>query len=252
MGRGQVPQERVTPDDPLDPLAISRDFRSDRSETLLGKDGCDVAAVGRKIGSVRTEAGFFPQPAQAGRIEAVEMGLMEAMARGLAGGLHVGDLDHQPTPRLQPFPDVLQHLGGRGHVLQRMVKRHQVAARRGKPDFAHETEVNRDSQFFLCVAGVALVGLDSPGIEIEAAHQVDELTPSRPHVDNHRSRFQHFFQVAEAVGSDSAGAVDVLRSRSGNPLVPEPVLLGVEFLQSLLGGNGVAPNQSAFPADDGS
>ena len=136
-------------------------------------------------------------------------------------------------------------------MLQGMVERHQVAARRGKPDLAHETEVKRDSQLFLGVAGVALVGLHSPGIEVEAAHQVDELTPSRTHVDNDRARLQQLLQVAQAVGGDSAGPVDVFRSRPGNPLVLQPVLLGVELLQGLLAGNGVAPDQPAFPADDG-
>ena len=76
-----MPQERVPPDDPQDPLAVSGDFRSGRPDTLLFKDGRDVAAVGGQIGSEVAKTGFAPQMPQAGRIEAVEMGWMEAMTR---------------------------------------------------------------------------------------------------------------------------------------------------------------------------
>ena len=58
--RAEVPQQSVPLDGPHDPLAVAGDARSDRSGALLSKNSANVPAIRRQIGSVRTEAGFFP------------------------------------------------------------------------------------------------------------------------------------------------------------------------------------------------
>ena len=73
------------------------------------------------------------------------MGLMEAIAGGLADCFHVGDFDQQPAARAQPLPDVRQHARGGSHVLQGMEERDDMAALGSQLDLERGTQVNRDA-----------------------------------------------------------------------------------------------------------